>query len=66
MEDMKRDFIKVLLLVVFCAPAFADSFLTAQSFPKTFDDLSFASRMELKGEDYELYRPDTPCCRRMI
>ena len=38
-------------------PAMGESFLSAQSFPKTFDDLSFTAKMELKGDDYELYRP---------
>nr|MBQ0091590.1 M23 family metallopeptidase [Candidatus Enterousia merdequi] len=49
----------IFLFGIFCVlPSFADSFLTAQSFPKTFDDLSFAAKMELKSDDYELYRPE--------
>ena len=39
-------------------PAFGESFLTAQSFPKTFDDLSFTAKIEFKADDYELYRPE--------
>lgn len=31
---------------------YADSFLTAQKFPKTFEDLSFASRIEVLREGY--------------
>lgn len=54
---MRRVLVSVLSLAGFMLPAVADSFLTAQSFPKTVDDLSFKSRMELKSEDYELYRP---------
>ena len=33
-------------------PAFGDSFLTAQSFPKTFDDLSFKSRVEVISDGF--------------
>ena len=47
-----------LLAIGLVLPAFADSFLTAQKFPKTFDDLSFQSRMEFYADDYELYRPE--------
>ncbi|MDL2295635.1 M23 family metallopeptidase [Lachnospiraceae bacterium OttesenSCG-928-E19] len=34
------------------ASAYGDSFLTAQSFPKTFDDLSFVERVEILREGY--------------
>lgn len=48
----------LFLSYLFCvAPTFGESFLTAQSFPKTFEDLSFFDRMEFKTADYELYRP---------
>lgn len=51
-------YVFTFLLGVFCALSVrADSFLTAQSFPKTFEDLSFFDRIELKTADYELYRP---------
>ncbi len=39
-------------------PVFAGSFLKAQSFPKTFQDLSFSDRMQFKMDDYELYQPE--------
>ena len=55
---MRRAFISVLSLVVCILPAFADSFLTAQSFPKTFDDLSFDSKMDFMMDDYELFYPE--------
>ncbi|MBR5903925.1 MAG: M23 family metallopeptidase, partial [Alphaproteobacteria bacterium] len=32
--------------------------MKAQSFPKTFQDLSFTARMDFKSEDYELYQPE--------
>lgn len=47
-------------LLGFCYATFAhgESFLTASSFPTTFNDLSFDSRMQFKFDDYELYRPE--------
>jgi murein DD-endopeptidase MepM/ murein hydrolase activator NlpD len=44
--------------LVFVTPVSADSFLRAQSFPKTFEDLSFKSRMEFYTDDYKLYEPE--------
>jgi murein DD-endopeptidase MepM/ murein hydrolase activator NlpD len=51
---------KIVLVfgLLFVLPAFAESFLKAQSFPKTFQDLSFTARMEFKKEDYKLYEPE--------
>lgn len=51
---MKRGFF--LFLVLFCcAPigvAMGDSFLTAQSFPQTFSDLSFTERVQVMSDGY--------------
>lgn len=44
--------------LVFVTPVSADSLLSAQSFPKTFEDLSFKSRMEFYADDYKLYEPE--------
>ena len=38
-------------------PAFGESLLTAQSFPKTADDMTFVEKMELKTDDYGIYMP---------
>ena len=38
-------------------PAFGESFLTAQEFPKTFEDLSFKARMDFYVDSYEPYNP---------
>ena len=57
-NNMKREFPLFLSLVIVALPAYADSFLKAQSFPKTFDDLSFVSRMEFMMDDYSLYEPE--------
>ncbi len=35
--------------------ALADSFLSAQKFPTTFNDLSFSAKQEFKSEDYALF-----------
>lgn len=40
---------------VLILPAVADSFLTAQSFPKTFEDVSFTERIEILREGYAPY-----------
>ena len=47
-------------LVCFCVAfsAYSESLLQAASFPKTFEDLSFAERVQFKAEDYELYQPE--------
>ena len=55
---MRRAFVSILSLVVGMSSAFAESFLTAQSFPKDFNDLSFKSRMEFMEDDYEIYNPE--------
>lgn len=47
-----------ILALFFTMPVFAGSFLKAQSFPKTFQDLSFSDRMQFKMDDYELYQPE--------
>ena len=39
---------------------YAESFLTAAKFPKTFEDLSFQSRLELEQEDALLFKDLTP------
>ena len=49
---MKRIFYSFLIGFVCVAPLFAESFLTAQQFPKTFEDLSFNSRIEVLREGY--------------
>ena len=49
---MKRIFYSFLIGFVCVAPLFADSFLTAQQFPKTFEDLSFNSRIDVLREGY--------------
>lgn len=49
-----------LIIVVYACGAMgaADSFLSAQPFPKTFDDLSFIDRMQVLAEGYEDYDPE--------
>jgi murein DD-endopeptidase MepM/ murein hydrolase activator NlpD len=46
------------MLVV--SAAVADSFLSAQKFPTTFEDLSFSAKQEFKSEDYELFSELSP------
>ncbi|MBR1380125.1 MAG: M23 family metallopeptidase [Alphaproteobacteria bacterium] len=41
-----------VLTTIITATAFADGFLTASKFPKTFDDLSFVDQMEVLREGY--------------
>ena len=49
-----KGFVKFFLLsVAFTTNAKSESFLTAQSFPKTFDDLSFQKRIDVLEEGYE-------------
>lgn len=55
---MRRALVSVLSLVVCMSSAFAESFLTAQTFPKTFDDLSFKSKLDFMMDDYELFYPE--------
>lgn len=42
--------------LIFCQSVFGESFLTAQKFPATFNDLSFAERMRVEAEGYLPYR----------
>lgn len=44
----------------------ADSFLTAQSFPKTFDDLSFIERVEVLAAGYDDFDPEYDANGRCI
>ena len=46
------------LLLVICQNAFGDSFLTAQQFPKTFQDLSFSERVIVIKEGFEPYQSE--------
>jgi len=49
-----KGFAKLFLLsVAFTVNAKSESFLTAQSFPKTFDDLPFQKRVDVLEEGYE-------------
>ena len=52
---MKGIFCSVFIGIVCVAPLWAESFLTAQSFPKTFEDLSFVDRLEIIKDGYEPY-----------
>lgn len=47
-----------LLSFFIYSPVFGESFLKAQTFPTTFEDLSFVARMDFKTEDYKLYEPE--------
>ena len=49
---MKKIFCLVFIGNLYVNPLCADSFLTAQQFPKTFEDLSFNSRIEVLREGY--------------
>jgi len=54
--SVMRNIFTMFFIVNCCtAPLFADSFLTAQKFPKTFEDLSFSSRIEVLRDGYEPY-----------
>lgn len=53
--------------LLFCVPAVAGSLLKATSFPKTFEDLSFTSRIEVLREGYmpfEVQYDDNGVCVR--
>lgn len=50
--------IAILLSVCIVGAANGDSFLTAESFPKTFNDLSFTDRMAVLAEGYEPYEAE--------
>lgn len=49
---MKKIFCLVFIGNLYVNPLCADSFLTAQQFPKTFEDLSFNSRIDVLREGY--------------
>ena len=52
---MKASFAVFFSCLLFAMPAIADSFLTAQSFPQTFQDMSFTARKEILEEGYQPY-----------
>ena len=52
---MKKIFFSLLLSSICIVTLYADSFLTAQQFPKTFEDLSFIDRLEVLRDGYEPY-----------
>ena len=54
---MKLLAIGFLFVFIVAQNANGESFLTAQSFPKTFEDVSFTEKLEFKTNDYDLYRP---------
>ena len=56
MIGMKAKSAVFLLCLGAVSPSFADSLLSAQSFPQTFQDLSFTSRLEILRESYMPYR----------
>ena len=45
----------VFLGLFYCLPSFGESFLTAKKFPKTFEDLSFTSKMAVLRDGYLPY-----------
>lgn len=49
---MKKIFTMFFIVNCCAVSLYADSFLTAQQFPKTFEDLSFTSRIEVLREGY--------------
>ena len=49
---MKKIFCLFFIGNLYAVPLCAESFLTAQQFPKTFEDLSFNSRIEVLREGY--------------
>lgn len=53
-----RKGIIILSLLCLYTPVSYGGFLKAQSFPGTFQDLSFTARMQFKADDYELYQPE--------
>lgn len=58
MHDMRYYGIAILLSGLVVGVANSDSFLTAQSFPKTFNDLSFTDRMAVLAEGYEPFEAE--------
>lgn len=57
-RDMRYYGISILLSGLVVGVANGDSFLTAQSFPKTFNDLSFTDRMAVLAEGYEPFESE--------
>lgn len=57
---MKRCYVFIFsaITVMLCGNAGAKSLLSAQSFPKTFNDLSFSDRMDVLAEGYEPYEAE--------
>jgi len=58
MYIMNKLVLPFFVCVCVSASACAESLLKPASFPKTFDDLSFSERMQLKTKDYELYQAE--------
>lgn len=52
---MKKVFFLFLMCNICEVSLYADSFLTAQQFPKTFDDVSFVDRLKILRDGYEPY-----------
>lgn len=44
--------------MIFCHCAFGTGFLTAQKFPTTYNDVSFADRMQVEAEGYEPFESE--------
>lgn len=55
MDIMKKSVLLSLFVLIGPNIALADSFLSAQGFPSTFNDLDFSTRQEFKAEDYALF-----------
>lgn len=56
--NYKSQIICLCLALSFGGIAQAESFLTAQSFPKTFDDVSFTDRMAVLADGYDDFDPE--------
>lgn len=52
---VNKIFCAFFIINVLFTPLFADSFLTAQQFPETFEDLPFAARIEVLRDGYMPY-----------
>ena len=55
---MKKYTLFLITTLVLCQSVFGKSFLTAQSFPKTFNDLSFVERMRIEAEGFRPYESE--------
>lgn len=55
---MKKCALFLITNLIFCQSIFGKSFLTAQSFPKTFNDLSFVERMRIEAEGFRPYESE--------